>query len=103
MRLRNWWRRVVYSIYSLVIRAKWFILGDYYYRLGVQARYLYKQSPLFKMRWQEVSLEYAENSFNDVSIHFFNKVQKEPAIIKQQILKDFLLRRPARPYYILDN
>ena len=95
---------ILFYVCSLVIRLKWFILSDYYGRLAVQAQYLYKQSDLFRMRWQEISLDYAEESFNgEIAVHFFNKAQKEPFIIRWQHFKNSVIGRPVQPYVISDN
>ncbi len=95
--------RAILYLCSLEVAIRWFFLEGYYYRLAVQARHLYKQSDLFKMRWQEVDLEYAENSFENVGDYFFEKAKKEPFIIRWAIFKDALFNRPFRSYYIEDD
>ena len=82
-------------------------MGDYYTRLAVQARYLYRQSSLFKDRWQEISLDYAENSFDDdldgIGKYFAWKARNSPWPIKKRIILDWIFGRPPQPYAIRDN
>lgn len=86
---------------------KRYVLGDYYTRIGVQARYLYRQSELFRLRWQELGLNYAEESFDNdlrgIGQHFFHKAQQSPWIVKKRIITDWLLGRPAQPYAISED
>lgn len=82
------------------LKLKWHILEFYYRGLLVQANYLYRQSPLFKHRWQELGLAFAENSFKDDVQLFFWKAQREPRSVRMQIFFDALFRRKPRPYYI---
>ena len=99
--MRHKW--VLYRVAKATIEFKWFLLGDYYFRLAVQARYLYRQSSLFKDRWQYIGLDYAENSFEDVADHFFWKAKKEHLLIRGRILLDSILGRPVQPYAIKDD
>jgi hypothetical protein len=100
-------RRLWFAAAKFYVNSKWFLLGDYYARLGVQARYLYRQSSLFKDRWQEIGLDYAEKSFDDdlggIGKHFFWKAQSSPWLVKKRIMLDWLLGRPACPYAIGDD
>jgi hypothetical protein len=100
-------KRALYQVAKAVIGLKWFLLSDYYVRLSIQARYLYKQSSLFKDRWQQIGLDYAEQSFDDdlggIGRHFFWKAQHSPWPIKKRIILDWVLDRPARSYAISDN
>ncbi len=95
-----------YKFAKLYIGLKWAILKGYYLRLAVQARYLYRSSQLFKDRWQQIDLDYAEQSFeNDLSgvgRYFFWKAQHSPWPIKKQIILDWLLNRSEQPYAIND-
>lgn len=99
--------RFLYYLAKAIVGTKWFFLGDYYNRIAVQARYIYRQSSLFKERWQEVGLDYAEKSFDDdlngIGQYFAWKARNSPWPIKKQIILDWLLSRPARPYAIRDN
>ena len=86
-------------------RIRWFFLKDYYERLAVQARFLYRQSDLFKLRWRELGLEYAESSFlNPVTgIYFFEKAKHAPLAIRLKLFKDALTNRPMQAYYLEDD
>ncbi len=90
-------------IAKLYIDLKWAILGDYYVRLAVQARYLYRSSQLFKYRWQEMGIDYAEESFDNIGEHFFHKAQKEHILIRSRIMLDSILGKPARPYAMVED
>lgn len=92
-----------YQIAKLYIKLKWAILGDYYARLCVRARYLYRSSQLFKDRWQQIGLDYAEESFDNVGEHFFHKAKKEHVLIRGRIMLDSILGRPPRPYAIREG
>lgn len=96
-------KRILYHVVKAFIRFRWFLLGDYYARLAVQARYLYRQSLLFKERWQQVGLDYAEESFDNVAEHFFHKAKKEHILIRGRILLDSILGRPPQAYAISDD
>lgn len=102
-RLLVWYQYAVYMILSNFLRLKFWALSDYYGRLAVQARYLYFQSELFKMRWQEIGLDYAENSFEGQATYFFWKAKQSPWVIKRQIILDSILGRPARPYTLSNS
>lgn len=82
-------------------RIRWFFLRDYYNRLAIQAVFLYKQSELFKLRWQELRLEYATASFKapGTGMYFLEKAKRAPLQIRWQLLKDSLAKRPMRAYY----
>lgn len=86
-------------------RIRWFFLRDYYNRLAIQAAFLYGQSELFKLRWQELGSEYAESSFAapGTGMYFFEKAKRAPLEIRWQLLKDSLARRPMRAYYMEDE
>ncbi len=103
MFIKKFWYRIVFWTLSWVIKAKWFILGGYYDRLIVHAAYLYTRSELFKIRWQELGFDYANESFKDVGEYFFHKAQREPFVIRWQIFKDFMAGRPAQAYYLPDD
>lgn len=89
------------------MELKRYVLGDYYTRIAIQARYLYRQSELFRLRWQELGLDYAEESFDNdlrgIGQHFFHKAQKSPWIVRKRIITDWLLGRPAQPYAISEE
>ncbi|OGN04224.1 MAG: hypothetical protein A3B99_03530 [Candidatus Yanofskybacteria bacterium RIFCSPHIGHO2_02_FULL_44_12b] len=103
MNIRNTWRRFLFWAICLPLKIRWFVLGGYYARLAVQARYLYRQSDLFKMRWQELDLNYAENTFDNVATHFFRKAKSGPAVIRRRIFMDWILNRPPQPYCLRDQ
>ncbi|HXK41025.1 MAG: hypothetical protein A3G45_00300 [Candidatus Staskawiczbacteria bacterium RIFCSPLOWO2_12_FULL_37_15] len=88
-------KRVLYQVAKAIIEFKWFLLGDYYSRLAVQARYLYRQSSLFKDRWQHIGLDYAENSFEDVADHFFRKAKKEHILNSRPDISGLNFRKTA--------
>ncbi len=99
-------RRLAYYLAFGYVRLRWFILGDYYNRLIVQARHLYKSSELFRARWQEVDIDYAYESFDrdeDLQLLFFHKAQKEPFVIRWEIFKDSAMRRPFCRYVLKDS
>jgi len=68
-----------------VVRLRWFVLEDYYRRLTVQAQFLYRQTPLFKERWQLMGLDYAEKSFEGDAELFFFQAQKSHWRIRMRI------------------
>lgn len=95
-------RHTPYWVIAAFVKAKYFFLRGYYRRLGVQARYLYRSSQLFKERYQQAGLDYAESSFpGETASHFFWKAGKGPMRIRFQIFLDFLLNRPEQPYVIV--
>ncbi len=84
----------------------WKILGPYYNGLAVQTYFLYRQSELFKLRWQEMGLDFALESFKnnpDEQMFFFHKAQKEPFIIKFNIFMDAITGKELHPYYIKEK
>ncbi len=76
------------------------LIQRYYAGLAVQARYLYQQSELFKLRWQEMGLVFARDGFEQDGEYFFRKAQKEPLRIRLQILLDAFGKKESKPYYI---
>lgn len=105
--MKHWfhrrYRHFAYLFLSNILKFKFWVLGDYYGRLAVQAKYLYRQSNLFKMRWQEIGLDYAEAGFEDQAGYFFWKAKQSPWAIKREIIIDSILGRPARPYALSDS
>jgi len=100
---KNLFFLIYYLLYKNFIQLKWKILGRYYEGLAVQARFLYQQSELFKLRWQELGLDFARESFDNNpgdGEYFFRKAQKEPFKIRWQIFLDALRRKEPRPYYL---
>ncbi len=95
-------RALRFKLAKNVLQLKWKLLGFYYARLLCQARHLYEQSDLFRMRWQEISMEFAKESFDGDAQFFFHKAQKCPLIIRLHLFADGLLNRELRPYYISD-
>lgn len=98
-------RGIIYFLKIQWIKLRWFFLGDYYNRLAAQAEFLYRQSDLFKLRWQQLGLEYAESSFteNGMGMHFFEKAKHASLEIRWQLLKDSLTGQPIRVYYLKDE
>ncbi len=104
--LRLWFRVLLIRLVTFPTRFRWKLLGFYYNGLAVQAGYLYRQSDLFKFRWQELGLAYAENTFMEnkgEQLHFFEKARKEPLWIRFNIFLDGLTGREYRPYYLTEN
>jgi len=98
-------KKLIFLFCKKFIQLKWKIFGHYYYGLAIQARFLYRQSDLFKLRWQELGLVFAEKSFDDTDdtddgVFFFRKAQKEPFIIRFCIFVDALAGKEPRPYYL---
>ena len=93
-------RLLMFKLAEVYLKLKWYVLGGYYSRLIVQAEYLYRQSPLFRYRWQEMGLEFAEKSFKDDTVYFFHKAKQERVWIRMRIFADAIMNRPPRPYYM---
>lgn len=97
-------KKLIFLIGKQFIDLKWKILEPYYVGLAVQTRFLYRQSTLFKDRWQQVGLEFAEQSFENnknEQTHFFRKAQKEPFSIRFQIFWDTMIKKEKpTPYYL---
>ena len=102
---RAWFRIRLMRTRFLVrlVRLKFRLLQPYYDGLVVQARYLYRQSPLFKYRWQELGLEFAESTFEKDVTHFFHEAQKEPFLIRAKIFWDAISGREPKPYYLAEK
>lgn len=85
------------------LSAKYFLLKRYYAGLAVQARFLYRQSKLYKLRWQEVSYDFSEEMWEQSGLMFFEKAKKEPLIIRVKIFYDTMILRKntdeINPYY----
>jgi len=79
------------------------VFGFYYVRLWYQAYWLYTQSELFKLRWHEMGLEFAEQSFaNDHAgaKHFFLLAKKEHWRVRLELFLDGLLDREWNKHYV---
>ncbi len=98
-------KKLIFLFYKKFIQLKWKLLGSYYTGLAVQARFLYQQSELFKLRWQELGLDFAKESFDNTSDgeYFFRKAQKEPFIIRFNIFLNAVTGKEPRPYYIKEE
>jgi hypothetical protein len=83
-----------------LLRFRWKIFGFYYDRLAIQAYYLYRQSDLFKNRWREMGLQFAEDSFAADCRYFFSKAKHEPIGIRARLFWDGLTKKPLRTYYL---
>lgn len=90
--------RTAYLYYSVKYR----IFQDYLVRVNVQAYQLYKGSSLFKLRWQEMSLKFAEDSYEQDRHFFIDKVKKGPRLIRLRLFRDFMTGAPYNAYFIRD-
>ncbi len=84
---------------SFALKLKYKLLRPYIEGLIIQARFLYRQSDLFKERLYYFGLETAEKLFEKDAVFFFNKAKKEPLPIRLRIFIDATLNRKQRPYY----
>jgi hypothetical protein len=87
------------ALYVLFLELRYRLLKPYFSSLAIQARFLYRQSDLFKNRYQQLGLEAAEKLFEKDAISFFKKAQKEPLIIRLQLFFDATFGREQRAYY----
>ncbi len=92
-----------FKIYKFYGDTKWKLLSSYYDRLYHQAKFLYRQSDLFKLRWQEFGLDFAEKTYERDSIIFLNLAKKEPIRIRWQLFLDGLLNRELQTYYFKEE
>lgn len=95
-------KKLIFLLCKKYVQLKWRVLENYYTGLAVQARFLYRQSPLFKYRWQELGLNFARESFDKSKSdqqYFFWKARQEPFKIRWQIFLDALNGKEPRPYY----
>jgi len=79
------------------------IFKQYYDRLCLQTRFLYKQSELFKERCRLLGIDFAKQTFDeeiDEQIIFFNKAQQQPLIIRFHIFMDAITGKQPRVYSI---
>ncbi|MBI5147969.1 MAG: hypothetical protein HZA37_02350 [Parcubacteria group bacterium] len=75
----------------------------YYERLARQSYLAYRQSRLFKRRWQTAGLACAENMFYVEATEHFERAREEtPLVIKWRLFWDGLLKKPDAQYYISD-
>jgi hypothetical protein len=94
-RIKSFYRSITFLIFAK-------LFPRYYIGVGMQARYLYRQSLLFKYRWKEMGLDHAESSFEkgeNEQVYFFRKAQQEPFLIRARIFYDALLKREPKAYY----
>lgn len=99
-------KKIIFFFCKKFIQLKWKLLWRYYAGLAVQTRFLYQQSELFKLRWREMGLEFAKESFEKSESDqqcFFWKARKEPFKIRFQIFLDAITRKEPRPYYLGDS
>lgn len=88
------------------VRLRWQILGRYYQALAIQARFLYRQSPLFQYRYQELGLQFALDAFNAENsdgLHFFSCAKNEPLQIRARLFLDAISGKPLHAYYISER
>ena len=96
-------KKLLFLFCKRYLQLKWKVLKPYYEGLAVQTMFLYRQSTLFKDRWQQLGLKFAEESFKKSpgeQMLFFHKAQKEPLKIRFQIFMDAVTGKEPRPYYI---
>lgn len=99
-------KKIAFFFLKKYIQLKWKLLWRYYEGLAVQTRFLYQQSELFKLRWQEMGLDFARDSFEKNESdqqYFFWKAKQEPFRIRFQIFIDALTGKEPRPYYLGDK
>jgi len=94
--------RLVYCLVNFYFSIKYWILRDYIVRVDIQAHQLYKESQLFNLRWQELGLEYAEQSYEQEKFIFIDKVRKGSLLIRLQLLWDSIIGAPYQAYYLAD-
>jgi len=85
------------------VQFKWRIFWPYYQGLIVQTKFLYRESTLFKDRWQELGLDIANKLFEDnldEQTFFFCEARKQPLKIRFRILMNAIQGKEAKPYYI---
>jgi len=96
-------KKIIFFFCKKFIQLKWTLLEQYYTGLAVQTRFLYQQSELFKLRWQEMGLDFARESFEKSELdqqYFFWKAKQEPFRIRFQIFMDAVTGKEPRPYYL---
>ena len=98
-RMQRFLLLICFKICKFYIEKKWQLLRFYYERLMRQANFIYRQSDLFKIRWQELGMEFAEKSFEGDIRFFFWKARQEPFKIRWQLFLDGLLNREPQVYY----
>jgi len=103
--IRSTFRRLAWPMLRTYLTLKHWLLEPYYAGLAVQAHYLYRTSDLFRLRWEALGYQYAEESFHngEIGFHFVRKAQKEHWYIRFRIFLDATLGRPARPYEMNDD
>ncbi|MEK7520568.1 MAG: hypothetical protein AAB560_00625 [Patescibacteria group bacterium] len=80
-----------------------FYFRFYYERLARQSFLAYRQSGLFKQRWQTMGLARSEAMFLEEAEEHFERARREtPLAIKWRLFRDGLLKKPDTQYYI-DN
>lgn len=88
----------MFCIFRFVAIKHW-LLAPYYQGLAVQARYLYRTSDMFKLRWEALGYDYAIESFaGETGLYFFDKARNEHWRIRLQIFVDATLGRNLKPY-----
>lgn len=104
------WRRIYrhlllicFKICKFYVETKWQLLRFYYIRLLFQAEFLYRQSELFNLRWQQLGLEFARESFASNAEHFLWKARREPLRIRLQLFLDGLFDREMKSYYLPED
>lgn len=91
--------RLVIRLYAAFMHLP--IVMRYYEGIAVQAKYLYRTSDLYRLRWEACGIDYADECFRPDSTDawlFFQKARRAPIIIRMAHLRDALLSREPRPY-----
>ncbi len=93
-----------YAARKALIGLKYKVFRFYYDRLCIHAYCLYRQSPLYRYRWEEagLGLEFAEQVYKEnknEQLFFFHMAQKEPFAIRRRLFMDGLLGREFTHYY----
>ena len=92
-------RRFFWHLGKWWVAFDWFIFAPYYERLLIQAQFLYRQSDLYRFRWQELGIDLAERLFSEDAAYFFHKAKKEPFRIRWRLFCDAILKRKMIAYY----
>lgn len=93
--------KFLYLVCELYIKLYFLLFKEYIVGLAVQGEYLYRQSSLFKERWQNFGIDFARKMFEKEIEFWYLKAKKEPFVIRWQIFVDTIIYgKDPRPYYI---
>lgn len=99
-------KRMVVRLQILAMKAWYKAFEPYDQGLAVQAIYLYRQSTLYKDRWQLFGVDFAEETFRNnhgEGSLFFRQAKKQPFSIRYRIFMDACAGREPRPYYLEES